>query len=169
MRRTPLLVLAAALLLAPAAPGAVKHRAHRYAHKHALKHKRHHRDQGVVTPRRRPAQQRPPVRRPPVPTPPPPTPLSRMKVVAREFSLSLSRQSVAAGAVAIELDNHGEDPHDLRVELPGSALPAFQFALTKPGTTTTRELDLGPGTWKLYCSLEGHAALGMSATFTVAP
>jgi uncharacterized cupredoxin-like copper-binding protein len=69
--------------------------------------------------------------------------------------------------VAIELNNHGEDPHDLRVERADSALSGFDFTLTKPGAITTRKLDLGPGTWKLYCTLDGHAALGMSATFTV--
>jgi uncharacterized cupredoxin-like copper-binding protein len=88
-----------------------------------------------------------------------------MQVVAREFSLTLSRQAVGAGVVAIELSNHGEDPHDLRVERADSG---FNFTLTKPGERTTRKLDLGPGTWKLYCTLDGHAALGMSATFTVA-
>jgi hypothetical protein len=65
-------------------------------------------------PTRRPPVQRPPATKPPTTTPEP-KPLGRMQVVAREFSFTLSRQAVAAGAVAIELNNHGEDPHDLRV------------------------------------------------------
>jgi hypothetical protein len=161
MRRALPFALAAALLLVPAVPGAG---AARYG-KHPRAHKRHHRDQRVVMPHRRPTR-RPPVRRPPV-TPPAPKPLNRVQVVAREYSLTLSRQSAAAGSVAVELSNHGEDPHDLRVELPGSALPPFDFALTKPGEVTGRKLELGPGTWQLYCTLDGHEALGMSATFTV--
>jgi plastocyanin len=164
MRRALALALAAAIVLVPAAPGAAKHR----RHAHAKKHKRHHRDQRVVTPRRRPPVQRPPVERPPV-TPPAPKPLSRMQVVAREFSLTLSRQSVTPGPVAIQLANHGQDPHDLRVERADDVLSGFGFTLTKPGEATTEKLDLGPGTWKLFCTLDGHAALGMSATLTVAP
>ncbi|MFL5782262.1 MAG: hypothetical protein ACJ760_13190 [Thermoleophilaceae bacterium] len=166
MRRVLAVALAAMLVAAPGA-GAARHRHHGHAHKqkhHA--HKRHHRDQPVVTPRRRPPAPRPPVRRPPV-TPPEPKPLGRLQVVAREFSFTLSRQSVTAGTVAIELDNHGEDPHDLRVERADDLLSGFNFTLTKPGEVTSRKLDLGPGTWKLYCTLDGHAALGMSATVTV--
>lgn len=159
MRRVLAVALAAMLVAAPGA-GASRHRHHGHAHK------RHHRDQPVVTPRRRPPAPRPPVRRPPV-TPPEPKPLGRLQVVAREFSFTLSRQSVTAGTVAIELDNHGEDPHDLRVERADDLLSGFNFTLTKPGEVTSRKLDLGPGTWKLYCTLDGHAALGMSATVTV--
>ena len=157
MRRAPVLALAAAILLVPAVPvaGAAKHPGHRHAQKP------HHKDQRVRMPARRPPVQRPPV------TPPEPKPLSRLQVVAREFNFTLSRQSVAAGPVAIELNNHGEDPHDLRVERAEGALSGFDFTLTKPGEISTRKLDLGPGTWKLYCTLDGHAALGMSATFTV--
>ena len=163
MRRLLLLAVAlaaVAVLAGPATPGAdaAKHRKH-----HAKK--RHYRDEHVVMPARRPAR-KPPAERPPV-TPPAPRPLARMKVVAREFSLTLSRQLVPAGTVAVELDNHGEDPHDLRVESAANALAGFNFALTKPGTFATRRLELGPGTWKLYCTLEGHEALGMSATLTV--
>jgi plastocyanin len=164
MRRLLLLALALATLAAvsvPATPGAdaAKHRGHRHAKK------RHYRDARVVMPARRPAR-KPPAERPPV-TPPAPKPLARMKVVAREFSLTLSRQAVPAGTVAVELDNHGDDPHDLRVESAAGALAGFNFPLTKPGTFSTRRLELGPGTWKLYCTLEGHEALGMSATVTV--
>jgi hypothetical protein len=161
MRCGVALALAATVLLVPAAPAAdaAKHRKHRQGYT------RHHKDQRVVMPARRPAP-RPPVQRPPA-TPPEPRPLSRVQVVAREFSLTLSRRTLAAGAVAIELSNHGEDPHDLRVERAANTLAGFNFTLTKPGAITGRKLALAPGTWKLYCTLDGHAALGMTATLTV--
>ena len=166
MRRALALALAAVALLVPAATGAdaAGHRGHRHAHKQRHAPKRHYRDERVVMPPRRTARK--PPRKPPATTPEP-TPLTRMKVVAREFSLTLSRQAVPAGTVAVELDNHGEDPHDLRVERAQNALAGFNFTLTKPGTFATRKLELGPGTWKLYCTLDGHEALGMSATLTV--
>ncbi|HZJ70603.1 MAG TPA: hypothetical protein VFF36_06680, partial [Planctomycetota bacterium] len=47
-----------------------------------------------------------------------PTP-ARLGVQAEEFHLVLSRASVKAGVVEIELQNAGEDSHDLRVRKVG--------------------------------------------------
>jgi hypothetical protein len=127
---------------------------------------------GVVKePAVKPPTPRPP--RPQVPTPSPtptprtPKPLARIQVIAREFSLTLSRRTVAAGPVAIELDNYGQDPHDLRVERGDDASTGFSFTLAKPRTVSSKKLELSPGEWKLYCTLPGHEELGMSARVTV--
>jgi plastocyanin len=107
----------------------------------------------------------------PTPTPPKPKPkpkpLGHLQVIAREFSVTPSRLTLAAGRVAVELDNFGQDPHDLRVERANDPSTGFDFTLTKPRTRSTQKLDLGPGTWKLYCTLPGHEALGMHALVTV--
>jgi hypothetical protein len=119
-----------------------------------------------------PARARP-VKRPPAPTPPPvveppaPRPLARVQVVAREFSLTLSRQSLPAGRAAVELVNQGQDPHDLRVERADAPATGFSFDSARPRTVASRKLDLTAGDWKLYCTLPGHEALGMSARITV--
>jgi plastocyanin len=112
---------------------------------------------------------KPPVTAPlPVPDPTPkPRPLARMQAVTREFSITLSRRTLPAGQVSIELANMGEDPHDLRVERADAPASGFSFTLAKPGTRSSRKLELAPGEWKLYCTLEGHAAMGMSTTVTV--
>jgi plastocyanin len=102
------------------------------------------------------------------PPAPAPKPLGHLQLVAREYSLTPSRTKLAAGRVSIELDNFGQDPHDLRVERVDGAAPGFSFALAKPRTVSTRQFELGPGAWKLYCSLPGHEALGMRTTITVA-
>ena len=83
-------------------------------------------------------------------------------VTAREFSLTLSRPSVPAGPALVELVNRGEDPHDLRVGAAG-AIPE-----TLSGERGTVRATLAAGTYELFCSLPGHAALGMKATLTVA-
>ena len=49
----------------------------------------------------------------------PPAP-TRLQVVAREYSFTLSRLTVHSGPALIELDNMGQDPHDLRVQRTGS-------------------------------------------------
>jgi hypothetical protein len=152
MRRALLLALVAALLV-PAGTGAKMRRD----------------EQVRIVPASHPGKpQQRPTQRPPVTDPrPAPKPLARLQVVAREFTLTLSRGAVAAGRVAVELDNFGQDPHDLRVERTTDPSTGFNFTLAKPRTVSSRRLDLGPGTWKLFCTLPGHEALGMSATVTV--
>ena len=168
MRRAALTALAAAVLASAATPAdAALHMRHRH-------HARHEEGVRVVRtlPISRPAPRtpKPPTTRPPrvpTPAPPPPKPLVRVQVIAREFSLTLSRRTFAAGIVAVELDNFGQDPHDLRVERADSASTGFSFALAKPRTVSSRKLELSPGEWKLYCTLPGHEELGMSARVTV--
>ena len=41
-------------------------------------------------------------------------------MVAREYSLGFSRLHLHAGTAVIELDNFGQDPHDLRVQRSGA-------------------------------------------------
>ena len=110
----------------------------------------------------------PPARTPVTPpAPPKPRPLARVQAITREFSITLSRRTLPAGAVAVELVNRGEDPHDLRVERANAPATGFSFTLAKPGSVSSQKLQLAPGEWKLYCTLDGHAAAGMSATVTV--
>jgi len=122
---------------------------------------------------RRPAA-RAPARRPaappsssPIPsTPPPGVPLSRyVSVTSREFTLTLSRPLVGVGEVTIELRNHGEDPHDLVVERSGSSVGSW--GEIGPGAVSTKKLALSTGSYKLFCSIEGHEQLGMKATLKV--
>jgi plastocyanin len=91
----------------------------------------------------------------PVPT------TANLGVTAREFSLVLSRRSVPAGPVRVQLVNRGEDPHDLAI---AGALAIPQVG---PGLTATGTTALAPGTYALVCTLEGHAEAGMRATLTV--
>src|SRR5204862_7577632 len=53
-----------------------------------------------------------PVEVTPPSTPPPP---ARLGVTAREWSLVLSRQTLTAGRAIVELQNFGEDAHNLRI------------------------------------------------------
>ena len=97
----------------------------------------------------------------------PPKILAHLQVIEREFSVVPSRTTVAAGTVAVELDNRGQDPHNLRVERSDSTGVPFDFGLAQPGSVTSQKLNLGPGTWKLYCTLPGHDQAGMHALITV--
>jgi hypothetical protein len=91
---------------------------------------------------------------------------ARLGVGASEFHLVLSRASVKAGRVVIELDNNGQDVHDLRLRRIGGTR-TYSFPLTKPGARATLTLRLLPGRYRLWCSVADHAQLGMRAVLRV--
>jgi hypothetical protein len=101
------------------------------------------------------------------PTPGAPAPPRFVSVAAREFSLTLSRPLVGAGAVTVELRNNGEDPHNLVVSPEGTHSPLASFSEIDPGTYERRSVSLAPGRYQLWCSLEFHEGLGMSTTLRV--
>jgi copper binding plastocyanin/azurin family protein len=111
----------------------------------------------------------PPVVDPPAVDPPPPPRKARLGVVAREWSLVLSRTSLPAGAAIVELQNFGEDAHNLRIERADHSGAAANVPLAEAGERKSSEVTLPPGTYKLYCTLAGHEAQGMRAALTVGP
>jgi hypothetical protein len=94
-----------------------------------------------------------------------PTP-ARLGVSAKEFHLVLSRPSVKAGRVEIELQNDGEDVHDLRLRRIGGSR-TYLVPGTKPGRRGTIGISLLPGRYRLWCSIADHRALGMQAVLRV--
>ncbi len=93
---------------------------------------------------------------------------ARLFVVSDEWSLVLSRLTVKAGPVIVQLSNQGEDAHDLhlrRIGARGARRSAPKaIATTSSGRLTEAELKLRPGRWRLWCSLPGHKEAGMRAT-----
>jgi len=94
-----------------------------------------------------------------------PTP-ARVGVSATEFHLTLSRPSVKAGVVQIELQNDGQDPHDLRVRRVGGT-HTFSIPLVAPGNRRTLAIHVKPGSYRLWCSVANHQQLGMQALLRV--
>lgn len=94
-----------------------------------------------------------------------PTP-ARLGVSTSEFHVVLSRPSVKAGVVEIELQNTGEDPHDLRVRRVGGT-HTFSVPLTDAGKRRSVAIRMRPGRYRLWCSVANHAALGMQAYLRV--
>ena len=91
---------------------------------------------------------------------------ARLGVGASEFHLTLSRASVKAGVVQIELQNDGQDPHDLRIRRVGGT-HTFSIALTVPGKRRTIAIRLRRGSYRLWCSVADHRALGMQTLLRV--
>jgi plastocyanin len=86
---------------------------------------------------------------------------ARVQIVAREYSYTLSRLHVKAGEAILEVDNFGEDPHDLRLQRAGSRHVA------KLGKVADLTLHLPPGRYSLWCSIADHRHKGMHATLIV--
>lgn len=91
---------------------------------------------------------------------------SRLMVSGDEYSLVLSRQSLARGPALIQFVNRGEDAHDLRLRKVGGHR-IVQFPELKPDRYTNLGTSLSPGRYRLWCSLAGHRGLGMRAGLTV--
>jgi plastocyanin len=90
-----------------------------------------------------------------------------LAVKAAEFYFVLSRPSVKPGTVTIELNNQGEDPHNLNLQLANGQGPEFHVEETPSQERTVDRFSLQPGTYRLWCSIPGHEQLGMKATLAV--
>jgi plastocyanin len=95
-------------------------------------------------------------------TPPP----ARVQVVAQEFRFALSRRTIKAGHAIIELRNAGEDAHDLLIQRVGGR-KIWAWPVTQAGAVADRNVVLRPGTYRLWCGVANHGALGMRATLIV--
>jgi plastocyanin len=91
---------------------------------------------------------------------------ARLQVVAKEYSFTFSRMKLKAGAALVELDNFGQDQHDLRVQRVGSRHIAG-LHIVNPGARALLSLHLPPGRYSFWCSVANHRALGMQATLIV--
>jgi hypothetical protein len=87
-------------------------------------------------------------------------------VVAQEFRYSLSRSTVKAGRVIVELVNRGQDTHDLDLRRVGGTR-IVRFPSVRPGQVVDRELGLRPGRYVLWCAVADHRERGMHATLRV--
>jgi plastocyanin len=107
---------------------------------------------------------------PPVPPPgeEPGSGPAHLGVKAEEWSYTLSRPEVAAGDLIVELNNMGEDPHDLNIRPQGSSEPPLQVPITPSLQQTSRRFTLQAGTYRLWCDLDEHDERGMNAILVVA-
>jgi plastocyanin len=102
----------------------------------------------------------------PAPTPTPVPLPSRTGVDLNEYSLVPAYRTLAAGPVELNATNFGMDEHNLTVDSPAGATLG-QVDLPAAGGTGTLTLTLPAGSYKLYCSLYDHDALGMNAVLAV--
>ena len=73
----------------------------------------------------------------------------------------------AAGEVIVELDNMGEDPHNLNLRMLGDEGEPFRVPITPSLQQSSRRFALAAGTYRLWCDLDEHDERGMNATLLV--
>ena len=71
--------------------------------------------------------------------------------------------SATAGSITIDFTNMSSLPHDVRIEGNGASGGTDQIT----DSTTSATVDLEPGTYTFFCSVDGHRAAGMEGTLTV--
>lgn len=84
-----------------------------------------------------------------------------------EWSVTLSQDSVPAGALAFNIRNAGSMVHRFEVEGDGEEWESEDI---NPGDEVTMSLNLAPGVYEVYCPIEdgeNHRARGMTTTLRV--
>lgn len=84
-----------------------------------------------------------------------------------EFRIQLpSSSELKPGKYTFAVHNDGQTEHDLVLEGP-NATGESKTSLIKPGEQGELEASLSTGTYTLYCSVDDHRKLGMSAKLVV--
>lgn len=81
---------------------------------------------------------------------------NRLAVKSVEYYFVLSRAKVKAGSLTVELNNQGEDPHNLNIQREGDSSEPLQIAETDSLQRNVATFDLPAGTYRLWCSLPEH-------------
>jgi uncharacterized cupredoxin-like copper-binding protein len=77
-----------------------------------------------------------------------------------EYKLALSTQTVAPGRTTIVARNVGKIAHSLEIDGPGVSDKRIAGTI-EPGQQKTLRVTLKPGSYELYCPVDGHKGLGM--------
>ena len=90
-----------------------------------------------------------------------------IRVTEREYKLTLSKRTAAAGNVTFTVHNAGHTKHALAVS--GGGLSGVKkLAAIAPGKTRTLTVKFtSGGTVQVWCPVPGHAALGMRTSLKV--
>ncbi len=88
------------------------------------------------------------------------------------YGYAPSHKVVKPGELTVQLINKGEDEHNMDMEKvgPGNAPEGpivVAVSAASNGTSKPTTVDVEPGTYRMWCTLPGHAEKGMEATITV--
>ncbi|HEY8000798.1 MAG TPA: cupredoxin domain-containing protein [Solirubrobacterales bacterium] len=81
-----------------------------------------------------------------------------------EFQLDPSNPTVKAGTVTLDVSNDGQTVHNLEID--GNGVEEVTDDLS-PGDSGQLAVDLKPGTYEIYCTIDSHRDQGMEGVVTV--
>jgi plastocyanin len=91
------------------------------------------------------------------------------RLVLTDFAFEPAQVRVPAdGSHVLEVVNDAALFHDMTVDLPEGSAPVH-LGLFGGASGPYALPELPPGTYPLYCSVEGHREAGMEGSFTVLP
>jgi uncharacterized cupredoxin-like copper-binding protein len=82
-----------------------------------------------------------------------------------EYKIDPADSTVKAGSVTFNVTNDGATVHNVEIE--GNGIEEQGTDDLQPGDTGDLTVDLQPGTYTIYCSIDGHEDLGMKGEITV--
>jgi len=89
-----------------------------------------------------------------------------VRVSETDFKLTPADVSVKPGTITFEVSNDGETTHSLEIEGPGEEQELSSEL--QPGDSGEVSVDLSePGTYEMYCPVDGHKDMGMTGEITV--
>ena len=91
---------------------------------------------------------------------------STNKVAVRlmDYEITMPKE-LPAGKTAFDVTNAGSVVHSFEVE--GQGIEREFESVLQPGQIRTLEVNLAPGTYKVYCPVANHAERGMEMQLTV--
>ena len=81
-----------------------------------------------------------------------------------EFKLDPSDATVKSGTVTFNVSNDGSQVHNLEIEGEGVEEETEDLDAGQSGQLS---VELQPGTYEMYCAIDGHRDLGMEGEITV--
>jgi len=87
-----------------------------------------------------------------------------VEVKLTEYKIEMPA-SVGAGVTTFKVTNAGDETHGFEIE--GNGIEKALKPRLKKGGSSSLQVDLKPGTYKVYCPVHGHKAHGMSLDLTV--
>ncbi|MGI8595103.1 MAG: cupredoxin domain-containing protein [Solirubrobacteraceae bacterium] len=93
-------------------------------------------------------------------------PVAKVAVSETDYKLKPADPKVTkAGVVEFEVSNDGDEVHSLEIEGPSGEAKTTDV---QPGAQAKVKVDLSkPGTYEMYCPIDGHKGLGMRGEVTV--
>jgi plastocyanin len=82
-----------------------------------------------------------------------------------EFQLALPQHNLAPGTYTFTAVNAGQTEHAL--EIAGPDVAGKRTPIVEPGQSAKLTVTLEPGSYEMYCPVDGHKGEGMDTNLTV--